>query len=644
MAVDPTKRVVRERQGGVETKAESPALREKELHLKEYLEGMEKLDPKAKRDFFAKSLEWDRNGNFEELRRAGRTASENTRDSMRKHTLLSSLYLERDQSKPGEMAFRINFGNDLARRKVGLGDMLPPRVKSVKVWDDKGAVVSEDAFRAINPETGRIGYYDRKTWEENKTYRYIPVFDDYSFTVLRTGDEKDPEVTRHRYAEHMTLYESVRVPASDTAPASTSGRRTSATEKASGGTGAVSAPPDFAPGLSGGGESVDISAARKRITDVARGYVDVPRAEFRTPDVQGGYLGCAKVVSTILKQAGFMDQVILGVDNTADYLLRKGWTRSSGPPEAGDVIVWGGMKKQIRGAVDDAPKVATGHKHIGIALGPDLAVSNSASKGMPTQHAIYVGRPVEMFLKPPQGGQKAPTASQRTAGEGVPGLNAQNHRTKDMGIIAQDHAENSKNLHINPDRMKRVNAFLETFEKNRQRYERVAAATEIPAILIAAIHNMEAGMLFNRYLHNGQPLGRETTFVPKGILFGPDQWEEAAIHALGGDIVDLKGNRSLRRFQDLRNQLGINRNTTDLGKLLALAETYNGLGYRNKGGSPSPYIYAGTDKYEKGLYVADGKFDPEARHKGIGVAAMLEGGIERGIWDVRPQRPGTAVA
>lgn len=46
------------------------------------------------------------------------------------------------------------------------------------------------------------------------------------------------------------------------------------------------------------------------------------------------------------------------------------------------------------------------------------------------------------------------------------------------------------------------------------------------------------------------------------------------------------------------------------------------MGYANKG-LPSPYVWAGTSNYEKGKYVADGKFDPNYVDQQLGVAVML---------------------
>lgn len=59
------------------------------------------------------------------------------------------------------------------------------------------------------------------------------------------------------------------------------------------------------------------------------------------------------------------------------------------------------------------------------------------------------------------------------------------------------------------------------------------------------------------------------------------------------------------------------------GGALTLLEQYNGLGYANRGLS-SPYIWAGTDQYVKGKFVADGVFDPNEVDHQLGCAAILK--------------------
>ena len=59
-----------------------------------------------------------------------------------------------------------------------------------------------------------------------------------------------------------------------------------------------------------------------------------------------------------------------------------------------------------------------------------------------------------------------------------------------------------------------------------------------------------------------------------------------------------------------------------IGGLLTLLEEYNGLGYAMRG-VPSPYIWASTDQYRSGKYIADGHYDPDAVDHQLGCAALL---------------------
>ena len=140
------------------------------------------------------------------------------------------------------------------------------------------------------------------------------------------------------------------------------------------------------------------------------------------------------------------------------------------------------------------------------------------------------------------------------------------------------------------------------FEKNKDKYEKVAEETGIPAELICAIHYREGSCNFDTYLHNGDPLGKPTTHVPANIYF--EDWSEAAIDAIKSQNPEIVKDG-------------------DFGSCMDFAERYNGLGYRNKG-LASPYVWAGTTNYTGGMYVADGQFDANARDKRVGVAVMMK--------------------
>jgi hypothetical protein len=95
-----------------------------------------------------------------------------------------------------------------------------------------------------------------------------------------------------------------------------------------------------------------------------------------------------------------------------------------------------------------------------------------------------------------------------------------------------------------------------------------------------------------------------STHVPKGR--GPfTSWEEAAIDALANCPPHAA------RWRDW-----------SAGGALTLLESYNGLGYARHG-LASPYLWAGTDQYSRGKYVADGRFDPQVIDLQPGCAALL---------------------
>ena len=152
-----------------------------------------------------------------------------------------------------------------------------------------------------------------------------------------------------------------------------------------------------------------------------------------------------------------------------------------------------------------------------------------------------------------------------------------------------------------------INAQAAKIAAKRSRYEAVSKATGVPWDVIGVIHYRESSGDFAGVLHNGQKIigtGKKTTIVPKGR--GPfTSWEEAAYDAL----------------VDCAPWAGRNKDWS-VGGTLDLLERYNGLGYRNKG-LPSPYLWAGTDQYVKGKYVADGKYDPNHVDKQLGVAPIL---------------------
>lgn len=136
------------------------------------------------------------------------------------------------------------------------------------------------------------------------------------------------------------------------------------------------------------------------------------------------------------------------------------------------------------------------------------------------------------------------------------------------------------------------------------RYQAVSAKTGVPWFVIAGIHQRESSQNFARSLAQGDPWNQVSTHVPKGR--GPfDSWEAAAIDAL------VNCPPYAARWKDWSP-----------GGTMTLLESYNGLGYFRKG-IPSPYIWSGTDQYQRGKYVADGVFDANAVDKQLGCAGLI---------------------
>lgn len=137
------------------------------------------------------------------------------------------------------------------------------------------------------------------------------------------------------------------------------------------------------------------------------------------------------------------------------------------------------------------------------------------------------------------------------------------------------------------------------------RYQKVEKITGVPWQFIAVVHEREASQRWTTQLGQGDPLNKVSVHVPKGR--GPfATWEDGAVDALTKCAPFAAANHDW-----------------SVGGTLAMLEKYNGLGYAAKG-RPSPYLWAGTDQYVSGKYVADGKYDPNAVDKQLGCAGLLK--------------------
>lgn len=138
----------------------------------------------------------------------------------------------------------------------------------------------------------------------------------------------------------------------------------------------------------------------------------------------------------------------------------------------------------------------------------------------------------------------------------------------------------------------------------KARYKAVETKTGVPWFVIAVIHERESSQNWGRSLAQGDPWNHVSTHVPAGR--GPfASWEAAAIDAL----VNCGPYLARKKWRDA-------------GEVLTNLELYNGSGYANKN-RPSPYLWAGTNQYVSGKYVADGVYDPSHVDTQPGCAGMI---------------------
>lgn len=138
--------------------------------------------------------------------------------------------------------------------------------------------------------------------------------------------------------------------------------------------------------------------------------------------------------------------------------------------------------------------------------------------------------------------------------------------------------------------------FESHFRDNEDKYQKLAKKTHIPAKWIAALHWRESGGDFNKKLRDGTSLGNQSF-----------EKEAAAV---------------LKEQRGVLDKYGVDENADDLVAFAAFAESWNGLGYANKG-KVSPYVYSGTTAYTGGKYVQDGVYDSNVKDKQLGVVALM---------------------
>jgi lysozyme family protein len=175
---------------------------------------------------------------------------------------------------------------------------------------------------------------------------------------------------------------------------------------------------------------------------------------------------------------------------------------------------------------------------------------------------------------------------------------------------------------ITPSFISQIDASLGKILANKMRYQKIEQSTGVPWYVVGIIHNLEASLNFSCHLHNGDPLSRKTSNVPRGRPAGdpPFTWEESAVDAIRYDGLD--------RWEDWQPE-----------GIAYCLEKFNGFGYRHKS-IYSPYLWSFSNHYQKGKYVADGKWDANAISQQCGGMTILKRLEEMGQIELGKNRAG----
>ena len=164
------------------------------------------------------------------------------------------------------------------------------------------------------------------------------------------------------------------------------------------------------------------------------------------------------------------------------------------------------------------------------------------------------------------------------------------------------------NMVINDE--KAIEAASKRILEHKETYQEVVLDTPLSWQFVGVIHYRESNLDFTTHLHNGDSLKSRTKNVPAGRPFDgkpPFTWQESAKDALF----------TLKKLDTYDNW--------DLPHILYQLECFNGLGYKKSHSEVnSPYLWSGTNYYEKGKYASDGKFDSELVDKQIGTVPLFK--------------------
>lgn len=217
------------------------------------------------------------------------------------------------------------------------------------------------------------------------------------------------------------------------------------------------------------------------------------------------------------------------------------------------------------------------------------------------------GNGSERASSAPKSRSRGAKASGAAARSGLPAGLGPPASATDFTSLKDEYAAWYAACQLRPERKGELAYYLKRLTQGQAIYQQVGKELNIPWVFIGITHGMECGFNFKAHLHNGDPLSARTVQVPKARPATgnpPFTWSQSA-----RDALIYKGYHQVSDWS--------------VPHMLHLFERYNGMGYRRRG-VPTPYLWSYSNLYEKGKFVADGRFNPEAVSKQCGAALMLK--------------------
>jgi lysozyme family protein len=176
-----------------------------------------------------------------------------------------------------------------------------------------------------------------------------------------------------------------------------------------------------------------------------------------------------------------------------------------------------------------------------------------------------------------------------------------------LGQLRPEYIELFERCKIRPEYQHAVDGFLERLALGKPDYQKLEIPTGVPWYVVGLIHGLECDFNFRQHLHNGDSLQHRTVNEPTGRPVKGDppfDWDYSAIDALSYD-----------KF--------IGWTDWSAAGICYKLEGYNGWGYRARHVN-SPYLWSCSNNYERGKFVSDGHWDPDAVSKQVGAIVALK--------------------